>query len=152
MHYIYIYYVGSIKDSSIKQLVADISKRLKFVKFVELQLPKGSSSFKLKSQVQEIEREIIISKVFDKHDCVIICTEKGEEYSTQGFYSTLKKLDRELAFVISGAYGPHIDILNKASLKLSLSKLTFTHEMALYILIEQIYRAQCIENNIDYTK
>ncbi|MFT4244338.1 MAG: 23S rRNA (pseudouridine(1915)-N(3))-methyltransferase RlmH [Candidatus Woesearchaeota archaeon] len=153
MHYLYIYYIGSIKDSNIKQLIQDISKRLKFVKIVELQLPKGvKHSIKQKLQVQEAEKELLLLKVFNRHEYVIVCTEKGQEYSTQNFYSYIKKLDREIAFVISGAYGPHKDIIQKASYTFSLSQLTFTHEMALYLILEQVYRAQCIEQNIEYTK
>ena len=153
MHYLYIYYIGSIKDSNIKELIQDISKRLKFVKVIELQLPKGVKySMKQKLQVQEVEKELLLSKVFSKHEHVIVCMERGIEYSTQSFYSYIKKLDREIAFVISGAYGPHREVIEKASSKLSLSQLTFTHEMSLYLLLEQIYRAQCIENNVEYTK
>lgn len=153
MHYLYIYYIGSIKDSNIRQLIQDISKRLKFVKIIELQLPKGSKySIKQKIQIQEAEKELLLSKVFSRHEYVVICSEKGQEYSTEKFYSYIKNIDREIAFVISGAYGPHREVIEKASSKFSLSQLTFTHEMALYLLLEQIYRAQCIENNIEYTK
>lgn len=148
MQYVYIYYFGPIKDSAIKILINDISKRLRRVKCVELQSPKaiGRESIQLK------EKEILEKYVLKKHEFVIVCSEQGREFSTQSLYSQMKELDREVAIVISGAYGPHRDSINRANMCLSLSQLTFTHEMALYLLLEQCYRLECFENNKEYTK
>lgn len=151
MHYTYVYYFDSIKDPSIKVLIEEIVKRISFVRLIELQTPKGTKGKKV-NEVKEIEKNILISKVFEKHKCVVICTERGQEYSTQEFYKKLTAIDTELAVVISGPYGPHEEILNMTYLKLALSKMTFTHEMALYLLLEQLYRVHCFEQNIEYTK
>jgi 23S rRNA (pseudouridine1915-N3)-methyltransferase len=119
------------------------------VKCIELQSPKavvGAQDSQLK------EKEIIERRVFEKHDYVIVCRERGDEFSSQSLYSHIKKLDREIAIVISGAYGPHKSIVDNSSMCLSLSKLTFTHEMALYILLEQCYRLECFDTNKEYSK
>ncbi|MFP4402704.1 MAG: 23S rRNA (pseudouridine(1915)-N(3))-methyltransferase RlmH [Candidatus Nanoarchaeia archaeon] len=148
MQYLYIYYFGPIKDSSIKTLIYEISKRLKRVKCVDLQSPKaiGREATQLK------EKELLEKHVFEKHKFVIVCSEQGREFSTQSLHSYVKKLDSPIAIIISGAYGPHKDVFKKANLSLSLSRFTFTHEMAYYLLLEQCYRLECFENNKEYTK
>lgn len=148
MQYLYIYSFGRVKDLAIQRLISDISKRIKYFKHIELKEYKGKSPL----EIQSFEKEELYKKVFSKHSKVIICSESGEVYTTTAFANFLHSFDDEIVFVISGAFGPHIDIINKAHYCVSLSQLTFTHEMALYILLEQCYRAQCIENNISYTK
>ena len=152
MHYIYIYYFGSIKDNAIQTLLIDISKRVQNLKLIELQVPKGSLKNKRVEEIQQLEKEVLFSKVFEKHSCVGVCTEKGLQFTSFELYQYVKKIDSEIALIISGPYGPHKDIIQKATFNLSLSKLTFTHEMALYLLVEQLYRVQCFENNVGYTK
>lgn len=133
---------------AIQTLISDISKRIKYFKHIELKECKGKNS----KQIQLLEKEELDKKVYSKHNNVIICTERGEEHTTDSFARFLQSFNDEIVFVISGAFGPHKETINKASYCISLSQMTFTHEIALYILLEQCYRAQCIENGVSYTK
>lgn len=148
MQYLYIYSFGKVKDITIQTLISDISKRVKYFKHIELKECRGKNSQK----VQLLEKEELDKKVFSKHRKVIICSEKGKEYSTTTFAQFLHFFDDEIVFVISSAFGSHKETINRASHCISLSQMTFTHEMALYILLEQCYRVQCLENNVSYTK
>ena len=146
MSKIYIYHIGKIKNSFVKGLIEEISKRLQRVKIIELKECKGSTIEEIK--FKEFET---LTSVFNKHKKVYICSEFGTQYSTQEF-STFISQNEEITFILSGAYGPHNKTVECAKGLISLSKMIFTHEMALYILIEQCYRAQCVRNNIKYTK
>ena len=77
--------------------------------------------------------------------------EVGSTLPTENFYEHLR-LEDEVAFIISGAYGPHQNVIDKATKVISLSQMIFTHELALFMLVEQCYRIECFKNNIDYTK
>lgn len=146
MSQIIIYHIGKVRDKSILYLINEISKRLKRVKIVELKECKANTPDLVK--LREFE---VLEPILAKHNVVYLCMENGIEFSTQKFYDFTQKYD-ELVFIISGAFGPHEKTIQKASGRLSLSQMTFTHEMALFLLIEQCYRVECIKNNINYTK
>ena len=54
--------------------------------------------------------------------------------------------------LVTGAFGPSEELKRRTLFSLSLSEMTFTHEQALYMLVEQLYRVSCFEKGIDYTK
>ena len=80
--------------------------------------------------------------------------EKGEHHDTISFTSIIQeKMDygiKKLVFIVGGAYGFPNQLYSRSNQVISLSKLTFTHELARLILIEQIYRAISISNNSPY--
>ncbi|NMB99816.1 MAG: 23S rRNA (pseudouridine(1915)-N(3))-methyltransferase RlmH [Thermoanaerobaculaceae bacterium] len=80
---------------------------------------------------------------------------EGKEYDSENFSNILKKhkdSGEKICFVIGGAYGLEKTLLPKNGKLISLSKMTFSHEMALLVLVEQIYRAYTVYNNIPYAK
>ncbi len=83
---------------------------------------------------------------------IIIClSEEGESFSSIELTSLLLNFkNKKIKFLIGDADGIPLDIKEKSHLLLSLSPLTFPHELARLILIEQIYRAICISNNSPY--
>jgi len=84
---------------------------------------------------------------------IIALSEEGEQFSSIGFARLIKKIaleNKEIVFVIGGPDGLPNQIKAKADLIVSLSKMTFTHEMALLFLVEQIYRAMSIIKNKKY--
>ena len=83
---------------------------------------------------------------------IIICvTEEGKSFSSIELTSLLLNFkNKKIKFLIGDADGIPLDIKEKSHLLLSLSPLTFPHELARLILIEQIYRAICISNNSRY--
>lgn len=88
-------------------------------------------------------------------DFVIALHEKGEHLSSVQFSQQLKKwmdAGKNVSFVIGGAAGLSDEVLEKAGKKISLSEMTLPHELALLVLVEQIYRAMTIDTGIPYHK
>jgi len=147
MNKIKIICIGKIKNKSLITEINDLKKRLSRFEIIELKEIKEKNINILKKKECEL-----ISKHLTKSNYNILLIENGLEFSTQKFYEKFGRENREINFIITGAFGPNDELKNKVDFHLSLSKLTFTHEQAQYILIEQIYRMQCIEKNIPYTK
>lgn len=82
-------------------------------------------------------------RIFEKTQSYMLFDEKGKDYTSVGFADFIKDKP-SLDFVIGGPFGVSKNVKEKASLMLTLSKMTLTHEMSRLILIEQIYRALSI--------
>ena len=95
-----------------------------------------------------------LMQVLEKHERVFILDEKGKELSTMEFSDFLQKQlnigGKNMCFVIGGAYGFNDEVKEKTDLIISLSKLTFPHQLARVIFLEQLYRAFTILNNEKY--
>lgn len=104
-------------------------------------------------QQKEKEGELIISQIRDS-DFVMLLDERGETFSSVGFAQFLEKKQvtgvRKLSFVIGGPYGFSKEVYAKANAKLSLSAMTFSHQMVRLLFIEQLYRAHTIINGEPY--
>lgn len=98
-------------------------------------------------QQKETEGKLILN-VLKPGDFIVLLDERGKEFSSMQFSDYLqRKMNsglRRLVFVVGGPYGFSKDIYSKADEKLSLSKMTFSHEMIRLFFTEQIYRAMTI--------
>ena len=105
------------------------------VTFAELLLELPDSTVEKEGQalLKAIEKE--------KNAAVVVLSEEGKEFSSTGFADVLGKFDRKVLFIIGGPYGLAPEVKAKATLLWSLSKLTFTHELARLLLFEQLFRA-----------
>ncbi len=141
---IHIIQIGKTKDKNIEELVAEYIKRTSpyaKVEFTSLNEEKLTSS-KRKEKIIEIEGEKILKNISDGF--IVALDEKGEQFSSMDFSKIIlkqKDLGEKITFVIAGAFGLSNAVKAKANLVLSLSKMTFTHEMARLFLMEQVYRA-----------
>ena len=99
------------------------------------------------------EAELILRKI-EPGDFLVLCDEKGKTFSTLAFSSQLEKIlnrsAKRVVFLIGGAYGVENSIRDRADLVLSLSALTFNHQLALAILSEQVYRAFTVLKGVRY--
>ncbi|PSK99228.1 23S rRNA (pseudouridine(1915)-N(3))-methyltransferase RlmH [Cecembia rubra] len=147
--------VGKTDQASIQQLVEEYVKRLGFyVKFDLEILPDIKNSKSLSESVQkEKEGEMILKKV-QISDELILLDEIGKQFSSVEFSQLLqKKMNsglRQLIFVIGGPYGFSNAVYQRANGMLSLSKMTFSHQMVRIFFIEQLYRAYTILRNEPY--
>ena len=148
MNKIRIITIGKVKNSSIKFEIDDLIKRLKRVEIIELKEVKDSNEVKLKEKEFDLFRKYVEDNSYES----FLLWEFGREYTTEEFYNKISKFQGNMQFFITGAYGPNDEFKLKVKNHLSLSKMTFTHEQAQYMLIEQLYRVHCFENNINYTK
>lgn len=104
-------------------------------------------------QQKEKEGELILKNI-QPGDYLVLLDERGSEYSSLQFASYIEKkthtVGKRLVFVIGGPYGFSEDVYKKASEKISLSKMTFSHQMIRLVFVEQLYRAMTILNNEPY--
>ena len=104
-------------------------------------------------QQKQKEGELILAKT-NPTDAVILLDENGKQVDSIGFSDYLQKHMnsgiKQLVFVIGGPYGFSGDVYNKANGKISLSKMTFSHQMIRLFFIEQLYRGFTILRNEPY--
>lgn len=96
----------------------------------------------------------LLQKYFTRADCIVLLDEKGKQYSSIDFSGFLQKRMnagiRELLFVVGGAWGFDPGVYKQAHHKLSLSSMTFSHQMIRVFFVEQLYRAFTILKGESY--
>ena len=149
--------LGKIKEKFLKDGIEEFKKRLTpYTNFeiVELQ-PIEIKDQNLTEKVLEQEGEKILSLV-KPTDYVITMEIKGKQLSSEELAQKIKDItndgNSELVFIIGSSSGLSINVSNRANFKLSMSKMTFLHQFARLLLVEQIYRSFKILNNETYHK
>lgn len=147
--------IGKTTESYFKKSEEEYLKRLKkYIKLDYITIPDIKNTKKLSELEQKKqEGEKIISKIPSGSHLVLL-DDKGMEKSSMQFSSYIEKKmvhgTKNLVFIIGGPYGFSEEIYAMAKEKLSLSKLTFSHQMIRTIFFEQIYRCFTIMNNEPY--
>jgi 23S rRNA (pseudouridine1915-N3)-methyltransferase len=147
--------VGKTDHSAIQTLLEEYVKRLGFyIKFEMEIIPDLKNSKNLSEAAQkEKEGELILKKV-QTSDELVLLDEQGKQYSSVDFSDYLqKKMNaglKQLIFVIGGPYGFSEEVYQRANGKISLSKMTFSHQMVRVFFVEQLYRAFTILKNEPY--
>ena len=138
--------VGKTDKDWVKQGIDIYTSRLKhYMPFSINEIPELKNVSALsKDQIKVREGELILKNVKPTDD-VILMDEHGKEYTSVDFASFLQKKisyeGKDIVFVIGGAYGFSDEIYRRANGKISLSKMTFSHQMVRAIFAEQLYRA-----------
>lgn len=148
--------LGKFKEKAYLELEREYLKRLApFAKVKVVELPEvGYGKNQELDKVKEQEAEKIV-KQLPKDGVVILLEEKGTGYNSKTFADFLErigKLNREIVFVIGSGIGLHSSLKQYSNYSISLSPLTFPHNMARVILEEQIYRACTILAGKEYHK
>lgn len=103
--------------------------------------------------LKQKEGEAIL-RIVNADDSIVLLDDKGMEYTSKGFASWIEKQNlsgkRRLVFIIGGAYGFSDEVYARANAKLSLSRMTYSHQMVRVVFLEQLYRAYTILNNEPY--
>ncbi|WP_298396763.1 23S rRNA (pseudouridine(1915)-N(3))-methyltransferase RlmH [Flavobacterium sp.] len=147
--------IGKTDNKSLQTLIDDYTKRLSFYVKFDLEVIPDIKNVKNLSEAQQKEKEgeLILSKL-SATDQLILLDENGTTFSSVGFSDYLqKKMNtgiKTLVFVIGGPYGFSEEIYKKAQGKVSLSEMTFSHQMVRLFVIEQIYRGFTILRNEPY--
>ncbi len=147
--------IGKTDHVAIQTLIEEYSKRLGFyVRFEFEQIPDLKNSKGLSEQVQKEKEGALILKKIQAGDELVLLDEQGKQFSSIDFSDYLqKKMNaglKQLIFVIGGPYGFSPEVYERAQGKLSLSKMTFSHQMVRVFFIEQLYRAFTILRNEPY--
>ncbi len=147
--------VGKTTQDFVEEGMAMYVKRLKhYLPFEVVVIPalkktKGLSVGQIKSK----EGEDILKRI-DKGDYLILLDDKGKQYTSPEFAKYMERLlqqaQRKAIFLVGGAYGFSEKIYDRANTKLSLSNMTFSHQMVRVFFTEQVYRAMTILKNEPY--
>ncbi len=147
--------IGKTDNKALQTLIDDYTKRLSFYVKFDLEIIPDIKNVKNLSEAQQKEKEgeLILSKITPT-DHLILLDENGKTFSSVGFSDFLQKKmnagTKTLVFVIGGPYGFSETVYQKAQGKVSLSEMTFSHQMVRLFVIEQIYRGFTILRNEPY--
>ena len=147
--------IGKTDSKDLQALIEEYSKRLGFyVSFNFEIIPDIKNAKNLSEKQQKIAEGNELLKRIEKSDTMIILDEKGNTFSSVQFSEFLqKKMNsglKNLIFIIGGPYGYSEEIYQRATGKISLSTMTFSHQMVRLFFIEQLYRGFTILRNEPY--
>ena len=147
--------LGKTDNKQLQTLIADYQKRLShYIKFEFEIIPDLKNSKNLTEvQQKQKEGELILNKL-QPTDILILLDENGKQMDSIAYSHYLQKHMnsgiKQLVFAIGGPYGFSDEVYNKSNGKLSLSKMTFSHQMIRLFIVEQLYRAFTILKNEPY--
>lgn len=147
--------VGKTTESYFVQGIDEYSKRLAhYVPFELTVIPELRNTKSLSTDQQKEREADLILKALQPGDYVVLLDEHGREFTSLQFASYLEKkmanIAKRLVFVVGGPYGFSNRVYQAAQEKISLSKMTYSHQMIRLIFTEQLYRAMTILNNEPY--
>ncbi len=135
--------LGKTKEDYLRSAEDEYLKRLqRYVKLEYLELPASKGETKAANCLLQEEKHLLNN--IKSQDFVILLDEKGKEQSSRDFSNQLKEWmnhQNNLCFIVGGAFGFSASIKERANAKLSLSKMTFPHQLVRTIFLEQLYRA-----------
>ncbi|MGM9810569.1 MAG: 23S rRNA (pseudouridine(1915)-N(3))-methyltransferase RlmH [Paludibacteraceae bacterium] len=146
--------VGKTTDARLVSLIDDYQNRLKhYVPFSLEVLPELRNAKSLSEEQQKTTEGEMILKAVSAAEEMILLDEHGKEFRSVEFSEYLQKkmsAGRDIVFVVGGPYGFSEAVYQRANGKISLSKMTFSHQMVRLFFVEQIYRAMTILRHEPY--
>ncbi len=153
-------YVGNIKDKFLADAVAEYEKRLgayckvQNIELKESRVPENASAAQVSAAIEEEGKRILAA--LPKKSYKIALAVEGKELSSPDFARQIEKVkdagNAQITFIIGGAFGMSEEVKAACDFRLSVSKMTFTHRMMRFILLEQVYRAFNILSGGKYHK
>ena len=147
--------IGKTSEEYLIEGIAQYQKRLKhYTQFELIEIPniKKAQNFS-KNELIKKEGELILNKI-QSFDYLVLLDDKGQGFTSVKFSNKVQQWmlsgKKRLVFVIGGAYGFSDIVYQRGNEKLSLSRMTFSHQMVRLFFVEQIYRAYTILNNEPY--
>ena len=145
--------VGKTKKNELITLINDYSKRINFyVKFNIVEVNSLKSKKINEKELRKIEGENIL-KTIEKNEVLFLLDENGKSFNSVDFSKFIEnkiQQNKNIAFAIGGAYGFSKEVYEKSSQTISISKMTFSHQIARLFFTEQLFRAFTIINNHPY--
>ncbi len=147
--------VGRTVESHFITAIQDYIQRTKrYIQFDMEVIPELKNTKSLSMEVQKDKEGELIIKALQPGDVIVLLDEGGKEMRSIEFADYMKRkmntVNKRLVFIIGGPYGFSPKIYNMAHEKISLSRMTFSHQMVRLIFIEQLYRAISILHNSPY--
>lgn len=146
--------IGKTGISYIKEGINEYCKRLsRYLPYEIVELPDARKGRLSESEQKEAEAELIL-RYLNESDNVVLLDEKGREYTSREFAALLERLmasgRKRTVFVVGGPYGFSQRIYQRSDSMISLSKMTFNHEMVRLFFTEQMYRGISILHGLPY--
>ncbi len=147
--------IGKTDDKYIEQGIEIYTKRLKhYCNFQIIAIPDIKNAKNLTEAQQKEKEAQLILKNISNQDYVMLLDERGKEYTSLAFSAFLEKQMvgsvAHIVLVIGGPYGFDQQVYDRANAKLSLSRMTFSHQMVRLFFVEQLYRAHTIMRGEPY--
>jgi 23S rRNA (pseudouridine1915-N3)-methyltransferase len=152
--------IGKVRESYLKEGISVYLRRLSpFHRITITELPDESISGSSSRGKEEQKRDTEGTRLLERSEpggVLIALDARGESWTSGELASRLKTLELEgrgpVVFLIGGSLGLSPQVLARADKILSLSSMTFPHQLVPLLLLEQIYRADCINRNVPYHK
>ena len=147
--------IGKTNARYLQEGIDEYIKRLKhYIPYSITVLPDIKNTKKLTEEQQKEAEGKLMLDALKPGDCLVLLDERGKEFTSVAFADYLqRKMNaglRRLVFVIGGPYGFSQSVYDRADEKISLSKMTFSHEMIRLFFTEQIYKAMTIQRGEPY--
>lgn len=148
--------VGKIKEKALATLIGEYVKRISgYTKIEIVEVPDEPNDKLPDATVKEIEGQRILKQI-KKDSFVILLDLRGKQLTSIQFAQKLEEIQTyhssQITFVIGGSLGVSEEVFQRSELKLQLSEMTFPHNLARLIVLEQIYRGYKILNHEAYHK
>ncbi len=140
---------GKTNSDYLKSGIDDYTQRLKhYLPYEMIVIPELKNNKNMSIDQQKKKEGDLISAQINSSDLVVLLDENGKEFSSVGFSDFIRKKMvsglKSMIFVVGGPYGFSDQIYQRSDMKISLSKMTFSHQMVRLIFVEQLYRAMTI--------
>ena len=145
--------VGKTNDKNIDSAIIEYNRKIQYYTSFDIKNLIIKKNNSLIDKVKKNESEAL-KKFINKNDYVILLDSHGTSLNSVDFSKKISKLmisnTKRIVFITGGAFGFHDEIYEIANEKISLSQMTFTHQMVRLIFVEQLYRSFTILNNQPY--
>lgn len=147
--------IGRTVEKHYITAINDYTERVKhFIPFDMEVIPELKNTRSLSIDQQKEKEGELILKALQPGDFIVLLDENGKEYRSIEFASWVEKkmanVNKRLVFIIGGPYGFSEKVYQASQEKISLSKMTFSHQMVRLVFVEQLYRAMTILNGSPY--
>jgi len=149
-----ILFIGKTNEQFISAGIDKFLRRINHFYPTKIFVLPGIKKEKLSEKEQKIKEEGQISNAVAAGDIVVLLDEKGKEYTSRAFSVFIEKQmqagSKNIIFIIGGPYGVSENVKKRASHVLSLSSMTFSHQLVRLLFLEQLYRAFTIIKGLPY--
>lgn len=147
--------IGKTDSSLITEILDNYIKRLShYLPFESIEIQDIKNSKNLSEKEQKRQEGASLIKQLQSGDYLVLLDDKGKQFSSVEFARYIEQksvsIPKRLVFAVGGPYGFSDEIYERANERISLSRMTFTHQMVRMIFVEQLYRAMTILNNEPY--
>jgi 23S rRNA (pseudouridine1915-N3)-methyltransferase len=137
---------GRTSDKNLLSAIDDYSERIrKYTVFEVLTVPELKNTKNMPHAEQKIKEGLKILQLLGKDDYVILLDERGKEFRTVEFVVVMQKLmmiqKKRIVFITGGPFGFSDEVYSRGDMKMSLSQMTFPHQLVRLLFLEQLYRA-----------